>query len=106
MAEVRPLEAVHYELGMVGALGDVTAPPYDVVGPEKRKELLARSPFNVVEVDLPEAPEGADPYEHAAETFEEWLLPGILKRDREAAIWAYAQEFTGPDGATRTRRGL
>ncbi len=106
MAEVRPLEAVHYELGMVGSLEAVTAPPYDVIGAEKRKELLGRSPFNVVEVDLPEAPEGADPYEHAAETFEEWLLQNVLKRDREPAIWPYAQEFTGPDGATRTRRGF
>ena len=106
MADVRPLEAVHYELGMVGALGDVTAPPYDVIGPEKREELLARSPFNVVEVDLPKAAEGADPYEHAAETFDEWLLQDVLKRDREAAIWPYAQEFTGPDGQTRTRRGF
>ena len=106
MADVRPLEAVHYELKMVGAMGDVTAPPYDVIGPEKREELLARSPFNVVEVDLPKAGEGADPYEHAAETFDEWLLQDVLKRDREAAIWPYAQEFTGPDGQTRTRRGF
>ena len=106
MADVRPLEAVHYELRMVGSLGDVTSPPYDVITPEMRKELVARSPFNVVEVDLPEGPGGADPYEHAAETFDEWLLQDILKCDREPAIWPYAQEFTGPDGATRTRRGF
>ena len=30
----------------------------------------------------------------------------MLKRDREPAIWPYAQEFTGPDGQTRTRRGF
>jgi uncharacterized protein (DUF1015 family) len=106
MADVRPLEAVHYELRTVGGLGEVTAPPYDVIGPEKRRELLGRSPFNVVEVDLPEGPGGADPYEHAAETFDEWLLQDILKRDREPAIWPYAQEFTGPDGQVRTRRGF
>ena len=58
MADVRPIEAVHYELGMVGGMGDVVAPPYDVITPEMRKELLARSPFNVGEVDLPEAPDG------------------------------------------------
>jgi uncharacterized protein (DUF1015 family) len=106
MADVRPIEAVHYELGMVGGMGDVVAPPYDVITPAMRKELLGRSPFNVVEVDLPEAPEDADPYEHAAETFEEWLLQGVLKRDREPAIWPYVQEFTGPDGQRRTRRGF
>lgn len=106
MAEVRPLEAVHYELGMVGSLNAVTAPPYDVIGPDERRELVSRSPFNVVEIDLPEASAGADPYEHAAETLDEWLLQGVLKRDREAAIWAYEQEFTGPDGESRTRRGV
>src|SRR5687767_13977883 len=106
MAEVRPLEAVHYELEMVGSLGDVTAPPYDVIGPDKRKELVARSPFNIVEVDLPEAPGDGDQYEHAAETFDEWLVQGILRRDREPALWPYAQEFTGPDGTKRTRRGF
>jgi uncharacterized protein (DUF1015 family) len=106
VAEVRALEAVHYELGMVGSLGAVVAPPYDVIDSDERRRLLARSPFNVVEVDLPEAPGGADPYEHAAETFEEWLLQGVLKRDREPTVWAYEQQFAGPDGNGRTRRGL
>ena len=53
MAEVRPLEALHYNLAAVGSLGDVIAPPYDVIDAEQRAELLARSPFNVVEIDLP-----------------------------------------------------
>jgi uncharacterized protein (DUF1015 family) len=106
MAEVRPLEAVHYELGMAGSLDAVIAPPYDVIGSEQRRALVARSPFNVVEVDLPEAPAGGDRYEHAAETLDEWLLQGILRRDREPALWAYEQEFTGPDGSARTRRGV
>jgi uncharacterized protein (DUF1015 family) len=106
MAEVRPLEAVHYEPGMVGSLDAVIAPPYDVIGPAERRALLGRSPFNVVELDLPEGPAGADPYEHAGETLDEWLLQGVLRRDREPALWAYEQEFTGPDGAKRTRRGV
>ncbi|HEX6117707.1 MAG TPA: DUF1015 domain-containing protein [Solirubrobacterales bacterium] len=106
MVDVRPLEAVHYELRMVGSMGEVTSPPYDVITPEMRAELVTRSPFNVVEVDLPQTREGADPYEHAAETFDEWLLQDVLKRDREPAIWPYAQEFTGPDGRRRTRRGF
>jgi uncharacterized protein (DUF1015 family) len=106
MAEVRPLEAVHYELGMVGSLDAVIAPPYDVIDPDQRQELASRSPFNAVEVDLPQAPSGRDPYEHAGETLDEWLLEGILKRDREPAVWAYEQDFSGPDGSGRTRRGI
>jgi uncharacterized protein (DUF1015 family) len=106
MPEVRPLPALHYNLGAVGSLEAVIAPPYDVIDAEMRRELLARSPFNVVEIDLPEAPGGGDPYEHAAETLEAWTLEGILTADREPAIWALTQEYTVPDGATRTRHGL
>ena len=106
MAEVRPLNALHYNLAAVPSLADVIAPPYDVIDDRRRAQLLARSPFNVVEIDLPRAPEGGDPYEHAAETLEEWALQGILTADRDPALWALAQEFEGPDGVRRTRRAL
>ena len=106
MADVQPLKALHYNLASVPSLADVTAPPYDVIDPGEREELLARSPFNVVEIDLPAAPAGGDAYEHAAETLEEWTLQGVLVADREPAVWAMTQEYTGPDGAKRTRRGF
>jgi uncharacterized protein (DUF1015 family) len=106
MAEVRPLRALHYNLSAVESLEAVTAPPYDVVDDELRRELLARSPFNVVEIDLPVAPGGGDPYEHAAETLEAWTLEGVLTADREPAIWPLTQEYAAPDGARRTRRGI
>jgi uncharacterized protein (DUF1015 family) len=106
VAEVKPFSALHYNLSAVPSLADVTAPPYDVIDAEQRAALLARSPFNVVEIDLPEAPAGDDPYEHAAETLEEWTLQGILAADREPAIWALTQDYTGPDGNAYTRRGF
>ena len=106
MADVRPFRALHYNLAAVPSLDAVTAPPYDVIDTAGRTELLARSPFNVVEVDLPRAPDEADPYEHAAETLEAWTLQGILEADRDEALWALEQEYTGPDGARHTRRGF
>ncbi len=106
MAEVLPLKALHYDLGAISSLADVTAPPYDVIDAERRAELLARSPFNVVEIDLPVSPAGEDPYEHATETLEAWTLQGILATDREPAVWALTQEYRGPDGAARTRHGF
>src|ERR687887_182322 len=106
MAEVRPLKALHYNLPAIPSLADVTAPPYDVIDPAQRAELLARSPLNVVEIDLPQAPAGRDPYDHAAETLEAWTLQGVLVADREPAIWALTQSYTGPDGERRTRSGI
>jgi uncharacterized protein (DUF1015 family) len=106
MAEVRPIPALHYDLDAVGSLTDVTAPPYDVIDAEKRAALLARSPFNVVELDLPQAGAGGDPYTHAAETLEEWRMEGILVQDREPSLWALVQEYTAPDGARHSRHGI
>jgi uncharacterized protein (DUF1015 family) len=106
MAEVLPLHALHYDLAAAGALEDLLAPPYDVIDAEERTRLVARSAFNAVELDLPEAPEGGDRYLHAAGELEAWTLQGILTADRAPAIWALEQEYIGPDGAKRTRRGL
>ncbi|MBN8867813.1 MAG: DUF1015 domain-containing protein [Solirubrobacterales bacterium] len=105
MADVRPFPALHYDLNAVGSLDAVAAPPYDVIDAEARAALLGRSPFNVVEIDLPEST-GGDPYEHAAGTLEEWILSGILKQDREPSIWALTQQYTGPDGTTRIRNAI
>ena len=104
MAEVQPLRALHYDQSVVGPLADVVAPPYDVIDEEQRAALIARSPFNVAAVDLPRGE--PDPYEAAREQFESWQLQGVLVRDREPAIWAHTQDYTGPDGQTRTRRGF
>jgi uncharacterized protein (DUF1015 family) len=108
MAEIRPLHALRYDPSVVGPLADVTAPPYDVIDAEGRAALIARSPFNVVAVDLPVAEPGgpADPYKSAGELFESWQLQGALVRDREPAIWAHTQDYTGPDGVAHTRRGF
>ncbi len=106
MAEVQPLFALHYNLAAVPSLAAVTAPPYDVIDAPARAALLARSPLNVVELDLPEAPAGGDRYEHAAETLEAWEVDGVLVADREPSIWALTQEYAAPDGSRLTRRGF
>jgi uncharacterized protein (DUF1015 family) len=113
MADVRPIEALRYDLDVVGALQDVVAPPYDVIDTAMRSELLARSPHNAVAIDLPKPygetgpqSEGeGDPYEGAAGKIAAWLEAGALVED-EPAIWAMEQEYTGPDGATRTRHAI
>jgi uncharacterized protein (DUF1015 family) len=103
MADVLPLKALHYDLGRVGSLQVVAAPPYDVIDPEQREQLAARSPYNVVRVDLPQ---GDDPYAGAADTLERWRAEGAVVRDEVPAIWALTQEYTAPDGRRLTRRGL
>jgi uncharacterized protein (DUF1015 family) len=106
VAEVNPIPAVHYDLGKVGDLADVVAPPYDVIDEAQRAELASRSAYNVVELDLPRDPGGGDPYEHAAELLGQWTDEGVLVRDSDPTIWALEQDYTAPDGSRLTRRGL
>jgi uncharacterized protein (DUF1015 family) len=106
VAEVSPIQALHYDLGRVGSLADVVAPPYDVIDEQQRAELAARSPYNVVELDLPPDPAGGDPYEHAAGLLEQWTSEGVLTRDDEPTIWALEQDYAAPDGPRLTRRGF
>jgi len=101
MADVQPLRALRYDARAVGGLENVAAPPYDVIDDALRSELAARSPFNVVEIDLPRSSEGGgDPYLHAQTLVEAWSQQGVLTRDREPALWPMTQEFTVPGGGS------
>ena len=100
MADVQPLKTLRYDPAVAGPLEDLIAPPYDVIDDEGRAELAAKSPHNVVELDLPPS------YEAAAETLDEWRRSGVLTQEDEPAIWALRQDYSAPDGSSRSRNGF
>jgi uncharacterized protein (DUF1015 family) len=104
MAEIQPLRALRYEPAVAGPLADLVAPPYDVIDAPERARFAARSPHNVVAIDLPQ--DAGDPYAHAARLLAQWRAEGVVVRDAEPAVWAIAQDHTGPDGRPATRRGV
>jgi uncharacterized protein (DUF1015 family) len=93
------MRALHYDPSR-DAIADVVSTPYDVIDPDQRAQLKARSAHNVVEIDLPQ---GDDPYAHAAEIFAGWRADRTLARDDEPAFWVLVQDYTGPDGKPSTR---
>jgi len=99
MADVKPFRAVRYS-GAAGSLADLVAPPYDAVDEEERALLFTRSPYNVIHVTLPES---AD---EAASLYRAWLADGILEEDDEPAVWLVVEDYVGPDGVARERRGV
>jgi uncharacterized protein (DUF1015 family) len=99
MAVVKPFRAVRYDEDVAGPLDTLVAPPYDVVDEVQREQLMARSPFNVVHLTLP------DDVADAARLWAEWLSNGVVVRDAPS-FWALEQDYVGPDGVPRTRRGL
>jgi uncharacterized protein (DUF1015 family) len=103
MAELKPLRALHYDPAVAGPLADVVSPPYDVIDPDQRDALVARSPYNVVAIDLPV---GEDRYNDAGALLETWKSQGVVTTDTHDALWALTQNYSGPDGEPRTRRGF
>ena len=100
MPRIKPFRALRYDPAVAGPLASVVAPPHDVISDERRDELLAASPFNVVRLIRPS--DAAD----AGTLIREWQEQGVLVRDREPAVWVMDESFTGPDGEARTRRSL
>jgi uncharacterized protein (DUF1015 family) len=100
MAVVKPFRAERYDESKAGLLEQLVAPPYDVISPEQRLDLLARSPYNVVHLTLP------DNEEEAGRAIAEWRSSGVLARDDRPAYWLLSQDYVGPDGVARTRTGL
>jgi uncharacterized protein (DUF1015 family) len=97
---LKPFRALRYDVGAAGPIDDLVAPPYDVITPEARAQLLARSPWNAVRLVRPDDPE------EAARELAEWRERGVLVREEKPAVWLLEEEFTGPDGVRRKRRGI
>ncbi|MGI8921613.1 MAG: DUF1015 domain-containing protein [Solirubrobacteraceae bacterium] len=106
MAEVRPLRALRYEPAVCGPLERLVSPPYDVIDFAQRAALAAGAEHNVVHIDLPEDEGSADPYASAAELLRRWRAEGAVVRAQQPGLWALSQDFLGPDGVRRTRRGV
>ncbi|HVD42669.1 MAG TPA: DUF1015 domain-containing protein [Gaiellaceae bacterium] len=100
MAEVKPFRAERYDESRAGPLERLVAPPYDVISPEQREEYLARSPYNVVHLTLP------DDEEQAGRDVTAWREEGVLARETDPGYWVLSQDYVGPDGVSRTRSGL
>lgn len=83
-------------------LGRLLCPPYDVIGGDARRALLATDPENAVSLILPTAADGTDPYRHAADLLRRRIEDGLYRVDEEPALYVY--EMADADGATT--RGL
>src|SRR5262249_4799705 len=109
MADIRPFRAYRYDLGRVGALGDVIAPPYDVIDDTLQQQLYDRSPYNVIRLILnKETPQDSahdSRYTRAARFLKDWLADDVLKQDSARGLYVYHQDFD-VEGKKYTRRGF
>ena len=110
MPEIRPFRGLRFEPDVVGDLAAVVSPPYDVISPAQQRALLARSPRNVVRLDLPPDELGDEPddrYRRAARTFAAWRSDGSFRKDPRPSVYVYEQVYRVPGtDVERTQRGF
>jgi uncharacterized protein (DUF1015 family) len=110
LPQIRAFRALRYDPRAVGDLGQVVCPPYDVIGPDLARALLARHPANAVRLDLPEVQAGEGPddrYRRAAHLLTQWRQNGTLLKDGAPSIYVYEQTYRIPGTRrTRTQRGF
>ena len=109
MADIRAFRAFRYDLGRVGNLSDVIAPPYDVIDPTLQQALYDRSPYNVVRLELnkeePNDNDAENRYSRAARFLRDWQRDDILLQDSARGLYVYYQDFE-VEGRRYTRRGF
>ena len=109
MPEIEAFRGIRYDLGHVGSLSDVIAPPYDVISPELQDELYKKHPCNAVRLILnrkePGDSEADNCYTRAASFLKNWQSEGVLFTEADPAIYVYNQQFTFA-GVEYTRRGF
>jgi uncharacterized protein (DUF1015 family) len=108
--DIRPFRALRYDVESVGDPGQVVAPPYDVIGADLHRTLLARHPRNAVRLDLPAGEPGEDPderYRRAARTLTAWRSDGTLRKDPRPSVYVCEQAYRVPGtDIERTQRGF
>ena len=107
MADVRAFRGFRYDLGKIGELANVVAPPYDVVDAALQQQLYDLSEYNAIRLELTkdDPTTRVDKYTQAARTLNGWLNDDAVRQDTARAFYVYEQEFE-VEGTTHTRRGF
>ncbi len=109
MPDISAFRGVRYDLGHVGSLSDVVAPPYDVIDAELQEQLYQKSEYNCTRLILGKDEPGDDDthnrYSRAAKFLKNWLRDRVLFTEGDPAIYVYHQEFEEA-GELYTRRGF
>ncbi|HET9400177.1 MAG TPA: DUF1015 domain-containing protein, partial [Candidatus Acidoferrales bacterium] len=108
MARIFPFRAYRYAANIDPV--SVLTQPYDKITPEMQSRYAAASPFNLITIEKGLAQPSDSPsnnvYTRAAAAFESWIAKGVLVRDTEPSMYAYAQTYAvpGPPAANAAKR--
>ena len=109
MANIQAFRAHRYDMGRVGNMSEVVAPPYDVIDEKLQEHLYNNNPYNVIRLELnkelPTDTETNNRYTRSAAVLRDWIAEDILIRDGSPALYVYEQEYV-VEGKTHLRKGF
>ncbi len=102
MAKVIPFRGMRFNTEKFSNLNDVTAPPYDIIPPEKQQELYNGNENNIIRidfgVDFNTDTETENRYTRSGAFLKEWIENEVLIREDKPAFYIYEQIFSLNDG--------
>ena len=98
MARVIPFKGLRYNTKKFADLNEVTAPPYDIIKPDKQDFLYGQSPYNIIRADFGKVFDGDSEenncYTRASEALKMWINDGSLIFEERPAFYIYEQQFS------------
>ena len=101
MPQLLAFSGVRPNTSVTGPLDEVVCPPYDIISERERLELLGRSPYNIVRLELPNGR-----YDDAARLLHQWESTGALTREQRPALYAYRMSYISAEGDPRQTLGV
>jgi len=103
MAKVRPFRAIRFNPSKIPEIGDVLAPPFDVITTADNKVLQEKHPHNIVRLELGERENvetnESNVYIRSANQLFEWQDQGILIREKTPAFYLVKEKYGGTKNA-------
>ena len=109
MATVEPFCGIRYNPQKIASLAEVIAPPYDVISADQQAAYYARSPYNVIRVELgqnrPDDNSEENAHTRAHEYLQAWQSQSVLIRDQQPSFYLVSTCYRTAEGIL-TRWGL
>ncbi len=106
MVDILPFNGLRFDLHLTGELSKLIAPPYDIISPLQKQQLKDQSPYNIVNLTLPDDSNEKSRYENAKTTLQDFIKKGILKADPEKCFYIFEEFFVDDDSKIKSFTGL
>ena len=106
MVDILPFNGLRFDSNLTGELSKIIAPPYDIISLLQKQQLKSQSPYNIVNLTLPDDSNDKSRYENAKRTLQDFIKKGILKVDPEKCFYILEESFVDDDRNPKRFTGL